>query len=144
MKETCSSRPRGPEEVELLLTLLDLMRQHFGTVAAVHDLTPQQAVTLHHLDDGGRPMRELASLLRCDASNITGIADRLEAAGLVERRTSSTDRRVKALVPTATGRRIREELAGQLRELPPPIAVLSMDERRTLVGLLRRMTAPTA
>ena len=144
MTDIPATRPRGPEEVELLFALMDRMRQHFGAVAAVHDLTPQQALTLHHLDNSGRPMRELASLLQCDASNITGIADRLEAAGLVERRTSNTDRRVKALVPTPAGRRVREKLAGQLSQLPPPIAVLSPDDRQTLLALLRRMTSTAA
>ena len=42
-------------------------------------------------------MSSLAELLVCDASNITGIADRLEARGLVERRSVGADRRVKTL-----------------------------------------------
>lgn len=139
-----SVRTRAPEEVELLLTLMDRMRGHLGAVAAVHDLTPQQALLLHHLDDDGRPMRELAGLLRCDASNVTGIADRLEAAGLVARETSRTDRRVKALVPTERGRRVRADLADQLSQLPPPLAVLTPQERAALVALLRRMTGPAS
>lgn len=134
-------RPRGPEAVELLFALMDRMREDFGAVAADFDLTPQQAVTLHQLTDEGRPMRELAAVLRCDASNITGIGDRLEAAGLVKRRTSSTDRRVKALVPTEAGRRVRDDLGARVAELPP-IAALSPDEQQTLVGLMRKMVAP--
>ena len=136
-----ATRPRGPEAVELLFALMDAMRQHFGAVAAGYDLTPQQALTLHQLTDEGRPMRELAALLQCDASNITGIADRLEAAGLVSRQTSEADRRVKCLVPTTDGRRVRAELDAKLSQLPPPIAVLSAKERTTLVTLLRRMLA---
>lgn len=135
--------PRGPEEVELLLTLMDRMRAHLSAVAAEYDLTPQQAITLHHLhDEAGLPMRELAGMLRCDASNITGIADRLEAAGLVERRTSPLDRRVKALVATEAGRRVRAELGVRMAALPPPIAALDPQERALLVVLLRKMTAP--
>ena len=47
---------------------------------------------------------------QCDNSNVTGIADRLEAAGLVERRPAEHDRRVKTLVLTrrrASGVRAR-------------------------------------
>ena len=36
------------------------------------------------------PMSELAEAMRCDNSNVTGIADRLEDRGLVERRPPST------------------------------------------------------
>jgi DNA-binding MarR family transcriptional regulator len=141
VRTTADGRPRGPEAVELLFGLMDRMREDFGAVAADFDLTPQQAVTLHQLPDEGRPMRELAMVLRCDASNITGIGDRLEAAGLVERRTSETDRRVKALAPTEQGRRVRDELGARVAELPP-IAALSPEEQRTLVWLMRKMVSP--
>jgi DNA-binding MarR family transcriptional regulator len=127
--------------VELVFALADAMRQHLGAVAAGYDLTPQQALTLRQLNDEGRPMREMATLLQCDASNITGIADRLEAAGLVVRETSQADRRVKCLVPTTQGRRVRAELDAELSRLPPPIAILSPRERTELVTLLRRMLA---
>ena len=135
--------PRGPETVELLCALMDRMRAHFTELAAEYDLTPQQASTLHQLDDeDGLPMSELAAMLHCDASNITGIADRLESAGLVERHISPADRRVKALVATPAGRRVRAELAARLSELPPPIAALTEADRHTLVGLLRTMVGP--
>ncbi len=124
-----------------MFALADAMRQHLGAVAAGYDLTPQQALTLRQLNDEGRPMREMATLLQCDASNITGIADRLEAAGLVVRETSQADRRVKCLVPTTQGRRVRAELDAELSRLPPPIAILSPRERTELVTLLRRMLA---
>ncbi len=124
-----------------MFALADAMRQHLGAVAAGYDLTPQQALTLRQLNDEGRPMREMATLLQCDASNITGIADRLEAAGLVVRETSQADRRVKCLVPTTHGRRVRAELDAELSRLPPPIAILSPRERTELVTLLRRMLA---
>ena len=53
----------------------------------------------------GLPMHEIASLLACDSSNVTGIVDRLEARGLVTRRTAERDRRVKHIVPTPAGSR---------------------------------------
>ncbi len=36
-------------------------------------------------------MRRLAQKLKCEPSNVTGIVDRLEARGLVERRPDPTD-----------------------------------------------------
>ena len=52
-------------------------------------------------------MGRLARGLACDASNVTGIVDRLEARGLIERRPGASDRRVKVLVITREGERLR-------------------------------------
>ncbi len=51
------------------------------------DLAPAQARALHELDlERPISMRELAQRLKSDPSNVTGLIDRLEARGLVERR----------------------------------------------------------
>jgi DNA-binding MarR family transcriptional regulator len=133
---------------EIWELLLDLSRTHFRehldiTIAAF-DLSLPQARALQVLEPGNPvPMRDLAASLRCDASNITGIVDRLEARGLVERRAAPGDRRVKALVVTAKGATIRAKLAERLYQVPPAIADLSAAEQRTLLELLQRLvTAP--
>ena len=51
-------------------------------------------------------MRKLAQKLKCEPSNVTGIVDRLEARGLVERRPDPADRRVKVAAATDEGRRV--------------------------------------
>lgn len=82
-------------------------------------------------------MGTAAEALRCDASNLTRIVDRLEKRGLVERRTLATDRRVKELVLTDAGR----EVLGRLEELvtaAPGLSDLAGDEQDALIGLLRR------
>ena len=64
-------------------------------------LAPMQSMALTQLDPGEpMPMSALASLLMCDNSNVTGIVDRLEALGLVERSPAKHDRRVKAVALT--------------------------------------------
>ena len=65
------------------------------------------------------PMSALADALHCDNSNITGIVDRLEAAGLVERRAHEGDRRVKAVVLTEKGESLRIEIERRAGEPPP-------------------------
>ena len=82
------------------------MKAHFETHTAALGLSPPQAHALRSLA-GGDPLsqRELAAALHCDASNVTGIVDRLEARGLVERQVSQQDRRVKTLLVTAEGAR---------------------------------------
>src|ERR671928_2004208 len=79
-------------------------RAKAGAALAELGLGFAQAHALRMLDpDEPMPMSALAERLFCDASNVTGIVDRLEARGLVERRSSEGDRRVKALTLTEAG-----------------------------------------
>jgi DNA-binding MarR family transcriptional regulator len=89
-------------------------------------------------------MGEIAELLRCDPSNVTGIADALEARGLARRRPSEADRRVKALALTAKGERLRQRAMSELSEPPDWLRALSGKDQRTLCDLLRRAVATNA
>ena len=100
------------------------------------DLAPQQMIALKGLDEP-RPMSALAGILACDSSNVTGIVDRLEHRGLVERQSSPTDRRVKLLVLTPEGRRVREKVVERMHFPPPPIADMPAKDQRALRDLLR-------
>src|SRR5215216_3441205 len=99
-----------------MLDLFFAQRGRMLSLASELGLAPQQAIAIKHLEPG-KPltMSELAQRLHCDNSNVTGIADRLEAAGLAERRPHASDRRVKTLVLTERGatvrRRYQERLA---------------------------------
>src|SRR5215212_1081951 len=74
-------------------------------------ISPQQSMAIGTLEPGNPlTMGALAEALHCDNSNITGIVDRLEAAGLAERRPGERDRRVKAVALTEKGERMRIEL----------------------------------
>src|SRR5439155_25821467 len=111
---------------DLLVGLSGLVRAHVRTTAAEAGLTPLQSRALRLLDvDNPVPMNELATLLRCDPSYVTGIVDRLEELGWVERRPSASDRRVKTLALTPLGLAHQAELGAKLRALPPAIAALS-------------------
>ena len=102
------------------------------------DLTFPQAHALRLLDpDRPLSMSEIAERLVCDASNVTGIADRLEARGLVERR-AGHDRRVKALALTPKGVEVRRHVIESMRRPPEAIAALSQDDQRALRDILRR------
>jgi MarR family transcriptional regulator, organic hydroperoxide resistance regulator len=145
MSETV--RPRvdsGTEGRELWSLLVELgvahVRTHFQRVIAELNLSPPQAYALRQLaPERPLPMRDLADSLACDASNVTGIVDRLERRGLVARQVSPVDRRVKTLVVTAEGVAVREQLITQLHQVPAAITELSPDERDLLRGVLRRI-----
>jgi DNA-binding MarR family transcriptional regulator len=89
-------------------------------------------------------MGELAQNLRCDNSNVTGIADRLEAAGLLERRPHAHDRRVKTLVLTRKGEELRAAYDARLAMVPPELQALSEEDAEELLEIMRRATGAGA
>ena len=113
--------------------------EDYEDAAAEHSLTGAQARLLSLLSLEPLPMRKLAQKLKCEPSNVTGIVDRLESRGLVERRPDPADRRVKLAAATDEGREIAEGLRESLRFAREPLAGLSEQERVSLRELLRRM-----
>jgi len=131
-----TTRTPSPKEFEVLLfSLMRRLRAHMEVCAQGEGLTFQQAVALRRLEDAA-PMRDLAETLHCDASYVTGLADSLEARGLIARQPDPGDRRVKQLVLTSEGQRVREGLEARLSEGHPLTQGLSEEERRTLHNLL--------
>jgi DNA-binding MarR family transcriptional regulator len=120
----------------------ELFMSHKGRFIAIaqeFDLTPIQMGAVRTLaPDQPVPMSELAEALHCDASNVTGLVDRLEARGLAERQGADGDRRVKMIALTEEGARVREALMARMSEPPPPLAALPAADQRTLRDVLRR------
>jgi DNA-binding MarR family transcriptional regulator len=125
------------EAWELLLDLWGTQRRRLPEIAAEVGLAPRQAHLLRLLDEP-RPMSSLAGSLRCDPSNVTGIVDRLEERGLIERQSAPEDRRVKMLALTAEGARVRDRIRERWLEPPGAIASLSGEDQRALRDVLRR------
>jgi DNA-binding MarR family transcriptional regulator len=112
------------------------------SVAAEAGLSLTQLFALQALTPGEpAPMSNLADALRCDASNVTGLVDRLAARGLVERRPAPHDRRIRHLVLTEAGIALRDRVAERLEEPPEGFAALSPAEARRLRDLLRKVEA---
>ncbi len=102
-------------------------------------LAPMQSMALMQLRPGEPiTMSAMAHALQCDNSNVTGIVDRLEAQGLVERRPAEHDRRVKTLVITETGTKVRDTVEQRMSVPPPPLAGLSDDDAAALRDILQR------
>jgi MarR family transcriptional regulator, organic hydroperoxide resistance regulator len=122
-----------------MFELIHLSKRRFMAIASEFDLSPPQVMALRQLDpDEPKPMSELAIALRCDNSNVTGIVDRLEDRGLVERRPGEHDRRVKMLMITERGAQVRAGLAARLDEPPEALANLSPEDQRALRDIMRR------
>ena len=139
----CDPRPSPPvthDIAEHLFALVDRLHLDFETAVAGFELSSAQAKALRFLAEAGPvPMRDLATCLRCDASNVTGLVDRLELRGLVERRTSHGDRRVKTLVVTDAGAEIASRMWTQVVTGMVSMAGLAEQEQHALLDLLRRL-----
>lgn len=129
--------PGRVETIDLVFELVHHLGTNMGAVSTEHGLTPVQTRALMNLREPA-PMRELAAALSCDKSNVTGIVDGLEERGLVTRQTSPTDRRIKQLVFTVAGRKLRDALRLRLYEEAPAISNLTPREEAELRRLLRR------
>jgi len=129
------------DAVDVLLACMGRLRHHAAGAWRDLDLTPPLAMALRELQDGPRSQRELASSLGYDPSNITALADKLEARGLVERRVDPDDRRVKKLVLSGTGRSLLQAMRARMREGNPLTTNLSATEQDQLLRLLRKATA---
>src|SRR6266478_2606720 len=103
-----SRKSHACEAWQLLVKFFFTQRADLPTMASEFQLSPAQCHVLHLIEPGRPiPMGQLAETLACDASNVTGLVDRLESRGLVRRHPSTEDRRVKVLELTAAGSRLR-------------------------------------
>ena len=101
-----AAEPTDPltlEVVDLIATIVVRYHEEYDAVAAGHQLTGAQARVLGLLAREPLPMRRIAEQLKCEPSNVTGIVDRLEVRGLVQRRPDPADRRVKLAAATPAG-----------------------------------------
>jgi DNA-binding MarR family transcriptional regulator len=131
----------GSEAWSLMHWMMVTNKQRLVTIAQKFELAPQQMIALRMLGAGPRKMSDLAQSLFCDNSNVTGIVDRLEERGLVRREAAEGDRRVRLLVLTDEGERMRVEITKRMAEPPAPIASLSEKDQRALRDILKRALA---
>jgi len=125
---------------QLLMKFFFAQRAHLPSSGAEFDLSPIQCHVLHLIEPKRPlPMSRLAETLSCDASNVTGLVDRLESRGLVRRQPSIEDRRVRVLHLTPTGARLRAQLLRRMGGRSHPLSRLSLKQQRTLVKILEAL-----
>lgn len=101
---------------EDLVSLVGRVKMAMFRVAESYGLTPVQLFALYAIFHGNTTMGRVAERLHCDASNVTGIVDRLVNQKLVVRSENETDRRTKTLELTAKGREIIQNITDGLPE----------------------------
>lgn len=138
---------RDPLDLEVITSLAVLTTSFFAdyeAAATAHDLSGAQARLLALVVTEPRPMSRLALGLHCEPSNVTGLVDRLERRGLVERRPDAQDRRVKLIAPTEAGRELSAKVWANLSFAAEPLKGLEQEERVQLRDLLRKMVPPAS
>jgi DNA-binding MarR family transcriptional regulator len=126
------------EVVGLWFEMQARLEAHFTELAALYGLAAIQAKVLLTLQpDGATTMRTLAGQLQYDASNLTGVVDRLEEVGAVRRQPHPSDRRAKGVMLTDEGQRVRREFWERLTNNTGPLGRLNGRELTALRGLLR-------
>jgi DNA-binding MarR family transcriptional regulator len=133
--------------VEGIIYLVTESRRLSKDEASQYGVTPTQLSVLKLLHEiGDLSLGTLSREIRAHNSTVTGIVDRMEAAGLVERARSEEDRRVWIIRLTTQGKRVAERakvspweiLRGALAALPPG------DQERLTAILKKLVTHVTA
>ncbi len=100
---------------------------------------PVMWVACLHEDEQGIPLGSISDGLVTNASDVSRLVSRLEAAGLLERTRSQVDRRVVRVRPTARGRALFERATDQVKALHRrQFSDLGDEELEQLHALLNR------
>jgi DNA-binding MarR family transcriptional regulator len=122
------------------------VRRRLGALLTI-PLTVQQLRCLTILVvEGSAPPHQLSALLEVTPATMTGIADRLDRAGMITRRSDERDGRGRLLAPTEAGQAVvRQLLASDMEADVGLLAGLTPEElaglRLGLSGMLRQMRA---
>lgn len=138
----------GLEQLSLVDSLAQLsffVQSVLGEVGTANELTVPQIRLLGILRDREASMQQLARHLGLDKSSITGLVQRAEQRGIVERFVAPGDRRSFLVRPTAAGRRLIETAGRDIeRQLNAAAAALTEDERETFAALGTKIIQATA
>lgn len=105
----------APDDRDFATALSTLHREvHalYGEIARKSGLSTPQAQLLCSLSHRTPSFGELAELLGCDKTNVTGMIDRLERRGLVTREKDPGDRRISRIVLTHEGESLCRDIRG--------------------------------
>jgi MarR family 2-MHQ and catechol resistance regulon transcriptional repressor len=103
-------------------------------------VTWPQYHALYHIGREGIPANELARELQCNASNMTGIIDRMADNGWVYREHLAEDRRVWLVKLTDQGASLREKIVPRHQSnIFERLGVLSPEELELLRSLLVKL-----
>jgi trimethylamine---corrinoid protein Co-methyltransferase len=126
----------------LLRRLIRADNLHTGALRKRYRLSPSQlgcVIALH--DHGPMPLSQIAKQIMVDASTMTGLIDRLEKKGLVERSRNSFDRRVITVSLTEAGRNLAFNAPSLLQlQMIEGLEQLPLSKKELIIGGLTSLT----
>ena len=127
--------------VETIIYLVTESRRLSKEEATRLGVTATQLSVLKLLSEiGDLSLGTLSKEIKAHNSTVTGIVDRMETAGLVERARSSEDRRVWIIRLTAAGRKVAERAkVSPWDVLRQALAELSAPDQEKLTSLMRKV-----
>jgi DNA-binding MarR family transcriptional regulator len=125
----------------LLLQVSFRAKKGLIKIAEDYDLSFVQVYTLSSIAPGKPlPMNEIANMLNCDASNVTGIIDRLFSREYIVRLEKPGDRRVKMISLTPKGEKLRRQIVEKIIAYrSESLERLSPAQKDQLRGLLKQI-----
>ncbi len=134
--------PNDLSIVDSLVQLSFAVQTILQHIAAEHDLSLVQIRLMGVLRDREPEMMALARYLNLDKSSVTGLIDRAEKRGLVQRMPSPDDGRVFRVTATPLGHQITTEVAAQVeRAILEQTAGLSEIDRQQLIRIVSLILA---
>lgn len=127
--------------VESIIYLVTESRRLTKDEAARYGVTATQLTVLKMLQEvGDLSLGALSKEIRAHNSTVTGIVDRMEVAGFVERVRSADDRRVWIIRLTAQGRKVAERAkVSPWDTLRHALAELSSADQEKLTAILNKV-----
>ena len=121
-----------------------LMTKEANRILAPFGLTAAQFNVLmllkYQADEEGARQIDLVNMLLVNRANVTGLVDRMEKAGWLERRDDPSDRRVKCVRMTFSGREVLEKAeSAYFGRLEKVVGSLRQEARKELILLLQQV-----
>jgi DNA-binding MarR family transcriptional regulator len=120
---------------QILIAELDAKLRAFGITFSRYEAL----VLLVHSQDGALPLSKIGERLQVHATSVTNVIDRLEAAGLVERRRNPKDGRGILAVITEEGRDIAQKATAAFNSDRFAMSALPREDLQELFRILRRL-----
>lgn len=141
------SAPAQDEDQDLLVDALAqtafVLTSALNRIAADNDLSITQLRLMGTLRGRSPQMKQLADHLGLEKSTLSGLIDRAERKGVVQRRPSESDRRVVEVTLTPEGESAARRIEAEVRlAIEPIIRRLDPDDRAALRILLERVLGP--
>lgn len=141
--QTASALSSQAEQLELDLSVIrKVMRRPLEALGARGELTaPQTAVMREVVRNEGINLRDLSRAVSLAHSTVSGIVDRLEKQGLIERRPDPRDGRVSCIYPTRAVRDFVSDRIPALSRGPllEALARATTEERASIAAALHRL-----